>query len=304
MIDGDDQLLLLKGYTGELLFRENHLPLAGDIRLWLQPGLEASGIHSEFLSLSVPVSLRLGQSVAMNFGKGIAPPNPEEISYFQVEQPFSNAPLINQTMILRRNGKNVVCSEYDTGRETCMTWENLTAHYSHLLVLRRSSKLGKKSYHRIQTCCRWAAYSTVFPEECIGSSHSETEKRLLSSKFLNFLAERKSDRNRDLLKSAADLLQNSASIEDVWEVWNMISEYCARTLGLPYIANGRLSSYSERGELTYLARAGNTFCKIYSASILKREMHQPNVAATLQQLAFDQNPWVRAIVADVNENGL
>ena len=52
----------------------------------------------------------------------------------------------------------------------------------------------------------------------------------------------------------------------------------------------------ERRELIYLARAGTRDLKILAARRLAGEIHYPDAQNTLNQLRYDSDPWVRAVV--------
>ncbi|HLV81971.1 MAG TPA: hypothetical protein VKT32_16905, partial [Chthonomonadaceae bacterium] len=52
-----------------------------------------------------------------------------------------------------------------------------------------------------------------------------------------------------------------------------------------------------RRELIYLARAGTRDIKVLAARRLQPEKRHADARSTLEQLAYDLDPWVRAVVS-------
>jgi len=190
------------------------------------------------------------------------------------------------------------------GTEKQMAIEGLRAAFSHLLRVRREESKGGRRAGIQAALLRWLAFADAFPERLPGANPDDARRLEEAAAFLREVAGNKRDPVAVRLRRAAARFTEAHSPGDVQDALHRLREAILLDLRLPAVAQAALlSSATEplsdiaRRELIYLARAGTRDIKVLAARRLQPERRHADARSTLEQLAYDPDPWVRAIVS-------
>lgn len=213
-------------------------------------------------------------------------------------------PMTRQGLVVRIEAESgpVVWREAD-GEEKQADLEGLRAAFSHLLRVRREARKGGRRGGVQAALLRWLAFADAFPERVLSADAENAYQRKEAAAFLGEVAGKKRDPVAIRLRRAAARFAEAQSPGDVQDALYRLREAVLLDLRLPAVAQKALLSPATeplsdiaRRELIYLARAGTRDIKVLAARRLQPERHHADARSTLEQLAYDPDAWVRAIV--------
>ena len=177
----------------------------------------------------------------------------------------------------------------------------LTARFSHVLVARKGTRRPVKATAFAYAVRVWAQFACACPARVIGTAKEDAPLRELAATFWRQMAGSGRSAQATRLRRVADLLEHPKDRCDIDAAFRLLYEMACRTLLLPpFLENALLApssavlSDAERRELIYLARAGTRDVKIFATHRLTFERECADARATLQQLRYDRDAWVRA----------
>ena len=149
---------------------------------------------------------------------------------------------------------------------------------------------------------RWLAYSAAFPNRVPTAAEKDAPIRAASAAFLREITGASGGGPvATRLRRAARLFDATPSDSTLDEARLFLREAVLLELQLPLIVQNALLTSPDlplsdiaRRELIYMARAGTRDVKTLAARRLAGERHHPDAHSTLEQLAADAHPWVRA----------
>ena len=298
----------LAGMTGGAVHASGEPPTFTDLQSLVIPGLASLGVCAELMPLPEENGA-LQRLLRERLRRGI----PVPVFAFAITESTDALsesrmiPMTRQGLIVRieAEGGPVVWREAD-GEEKQAELEGLRAAFSHLLRVRREARKGPKVRRRagIQAALlRWLAFADAFPERAPRADAGNARQREVAAAFLREVAGKRRDPVAIRLRRAAERFAGAQSPGDVQDALHRLREAVLLELRLPAVAQEALLSSPTkplsdiaRRELIYLARAGTRDIKVLAARRLQPERRHTDALSTLEQLAYDPDAWVRAIV--------
>jgi hypothetical protein len=187
--------------------------------------------------------------------------------------------------------QNAEAEDQETGLE------EFRARFTHTLHLRRATRKGTRRIHIREALRRWIVFAVAYPDRLSTREPFDAFPRSHAAAFLKQAAGQQRDAVSNRLRQAGERLEES----HVAEALSLLREAVLREMNLPatvydalLLADSISLNEVERRELIYLARAGTRDLRVLAAQRLAPERAFPDVLRTLEQLAYDPDPWVRA----------
>lgn len=284
------------GLTG-LAIHNTDVALNGvALEAMLLPGLAALGLEAELQPLPEdPSELRPLLRAVLRTGSVPLFSCPSEEA-----APVSAQPLITA---VAPGARDAVTLQDSAGGVCSLSSTALRERGTHLLRLRRGGVKGPPRANRLAAVARWAAFEAAFPECTVSADEPDASAHALAGEFLRLIAGSRRDRGSNLLRRAAAIFDEPWGAEDLMAAFDLLREQTCLALQLPTAqANAILASPErpltdlERRELIYLARAGTRDLKRLAARRLTWEREHSDAERTLEQLLYDPDPLVRAVV--------
>lgn len=311
------------GMTGGVARAVEETPAFSDIDALLLPGLAALGIRAELAPLpeeetallrflnerlrrGVPVPVFAFAEDAVDSVPG--PPQAEELIDAENGEEVSHdvrlGPMTQQGLAqsIRRGDAPIIWRNRDDqeAEENCSAFRT---RFTHALRLLRAKGPGQRRANIQSALLRWLAFSAAFPEQL---PTADVKNRLVlgrAAAFLREVAGRKRSPVTTRLRRAAECFGHARTEEDIHAALHILKEAVLLDVRLPALAQEALLSPPHeplsdlaRRELIYLARAGTRDIKTLAARRLVSERRHPDVRATLDQLTYAPDTWVRATV--------
>lgn len=313
----------LRGITGGAL-RSSFSPLLhSDLPCWLIPGLAACGIQAELVPFSEDAAasvqwlheqLRRRTPIPL-FAFAVPPSNVEE---------EKASPVTNKSKHARDFTDNIKAPDVDTeltaqalvvaiemsellltlqsqdGTLQSLPISEAFASYTHSLTLQRGSFRRERGLNRQQAIRSWTLFACAFPDRIIGSGAEDANHRALAGEFWRLLAGKERSALATRLRSIAKQFEHATHPKDIASALEVLYQLACASYDLPPKVDNALRAPTnavltemERRELIYLCRAGTRDLKILAAHRLHFEREYPDARATLQQLQYDAEAWVR-----------
>ncbi len=315
---GAPSATMVRGFVGDLVRSSSCAPTAADIRCQILPGLGALGVDASLARIDegdqelirrLRERLRYGVSVpVLTFERAeeaqsdTAPGLPVEDASEEVSI------LLDDLDVLGREGVVVEVEMSAAGTirwidadrgEQAATPAVLRGQFTHLLLLRRAPKRGRRRANLTAALLRWIAFADAYPRRIAGSLPGDRPMLTAASEFLRMVSGRGRDPVATRLRRASILFGSASGERDVKAAMRVIRDAVFRELRLPITARAALLdagpiSPIARRELIYLGRAGTREIRAIAARRLLGDVRSRDVAATVAELRHDPEPWVRA----------
>lgn len=302
----------LAGWIGGLARRRGDLLRASDREVSVVPGLAALGISAVWLSLPAEraaleallrACLRPGHTGVLfaeaelcEPGTADAPPpaRPDQ-------EEFQPDRLLTRQAILRdlRSGESLL----DTGQSAVrgVANEQLRAEYAGMLLCRRGSVTGTSRRNRVALLGRWTAFAAAYPERFLTANSEDGPLRKAAAEFLDELTGLRREPIATRLRRAAVGLESAGGPAELADALLWLRQAVCLGLELPGAVSAALMTPPgvdldgvQLQELIYLARAGTRDLKVLAAESLRHAGASPVARATLRQMSYDPDPWVRS----------
>ncbi|HEV2473371.1 MAG TPA: hypothetical protein VGS41_11935 [Chthonomonadales bacterium] len=170
---------------------------------------------------------------------------------------------------------------------------SLHTRFTHIVRIKPGSRKAYRFQRYLASMLRCICYHEAHPEYLITALPRDSAARKASVEFLRLYPARNSFTRR--LSRAADLLAN----REIVSAYDEMKSAIIQGLGLAPGAEAGLLSLTrltgiQRSELIYLARAGGFEIRVICARRLSKEKDSADARRTLEALATDPEPWVRA----------
>jgi hypothetical protein len=295
--------------------RSRYAPLLyADIEGLLIPGLAALGIQAELIRLPE------AETAALPFLRGRKRARPIPVFAFAGE-PVSTESLMDMETERGETGslaqQDRECTLIRQGLVTdllqtgvlCLLWRDAESGaqetpatefrrlFTHMLNLRRAAAQGTRRAHIHSALRRWVVFAAAYPDRISTTDPLDASSHFHAAAFLKQAA----GKQRDAISNRLRLAGERFSESEPESALSLLRDAVLREMHLPAMVYHALSlpvslplTDLERRELIYLARAGTRDLKVLSAQRLAPEHTSPEVRRTLEQLAYDLDPWVRA----------
>lgn len=299
----------LHGLTGGIARAAGDTLTFDDFHTLLSPGMAALGLTLRFWPLpntenSTAATLQAhweqGVALLVFDGPTETPPNAEAESAVSAEEPPRppNPLLTQQTVLYAPTELDAVLtsdlSPLDTEPEPSSRL---------LLTLYPGNKPGARGPQDRAALQRWLAFSEAFPERALSARAADAPLRQLAAQFLTEAAGKTRSPYTTRLRRAASALPETPDSE---LFYSPLREAICLEMQLPGVVRNALLSPPDsplsplaRRELIYMARAGTFIVKVMAARRLIYERQYPDARRTLEQLAWESSPWLRAFSHEV-----
>ena len=180
--------------------------------------------------------------------------------------------------------------------------EDLPASYSHALILMRAPQRHVRALCINAAIQLWAVFACACPDCVCAINPADATVRALAAEFWQELAGNARSAQATLLRSLAHRFESATRPDDLYDAFALLYRSACASFALPQdVENALLAPTAdiltdiERRELIYLCRAGTRDLKVFAARRLSYEQEHADARATLQQLRYDADVWVRGM---------
>ncbi len=313
----------LHGMTGSALHSGFSPLLHSDLTCWLLPGLAACGVQAELYPFSEDASAslqwlheRLRRHAPIPLFAFAVPAPDVEVEKLRpvtgksklaqdftdnIKAPDGDTEVTAQALVVAiEMSEQLLTLQSQNGTLQSLPFSDALASYTHSLALQRGSFRRARGLNQQQAIRSWALFACAFPDRILGVDMEDANRRALAGEFWRLLADKERSALATRLRSIAEQIEHAAHPNDIASALEVLYQLACASYDLPPEVENALRAPTnavlteiERRELIYLCRAGTRDLKILAAHRLHFEREYPDARATLQQLQYDAEAWVR-----------